>query len=124
MTSSDLPPAVEDEEYYRQNTRRIQEEEEACTPEDMITIETVSLRKGGWRNTEGFLSDLRHLDKNLAIVIFFAIITAILFLVFYKVYKSTIAAGLYTTSGVTVIAILFSMIGIDLFSSLGVMILR
>lgn len=95
-----------------------------CTAEQMITIETVSLRKGGWRNTEGFLNDLRHMDPNVGVMIFFGAMTAIIFFMYLKKYRSILMSSVYTTSSVALLALALSAtLGIDFFGALGVLIM-
>lgn len=92
-----------------------------CEPEKMITIESISLRRGGWRNTDGFLNDLRHIDSNLGTLIFYGVVTAVLFYLYWKSTKSMTIASLYTTSSLCVIALSFGAIfGLDFFGALGV----
>lgn len=91
-----------------------------CEAEKMVKIETVSLRKGGWRNTEGFLNDLRHVDPKIGTLVFYGVITAVLFYLFWKKTKSMSMSSLYTTSALTMIALTFGAIfGIDFFSAVG-----
>lgn len=86
----------------------------------MITIEPTSLRRGGWKHSEGIVSDLRHIDTKLGTLLFFGAITAVLFYLFYRTQRSMMGATIYTSSSVCMLAISFSTIfGIDLFGSLG-----
>lgn len=100
--------------------RRTPPAERNCVAEKMVTIEAVSLRRGGWRNTEGFLNDLRHLDPNIGVLIFYGVITAMLFYLFWKTTKSMSIAAMYTTSGLSIIALTFgALFGIDFFAAIG-----
>lgn len=91
-----------------------------CEVERMISIEPISLRKGAWRHSDGVLSDLRHVDKKLGTIIFFGVITALLFYLFWRSEKSMPMAAIYTSSSLCIIAITFSLaLGIDLFGAIG-----
>lgn len=90
-----------------------------CEVEKMITIEPISLRKGRLKYSDGILSDLRHIDPRLGTLIFFAILTGILFFLFMRTYKSAISASLYTASAVSSIAAVFSIFGVDLLGAIG-----
>lgn len=91
-----------------------------CEAEKMVTIEPISLRRGGWRNSGTVLSDLRHVDPKLGIIIFYAVIAALLFFLYWKRFQSLAAASLYTTSSVTMFAVaLHAAFGIDFFTAVG-----
>lgn len=91
-----------------------------CDIEKMITIEAVSLRKGGWRHNDRILSDLRHLDPKLATVIFFAILSGVIFFIFWRRCKSIPMTSLYTTYTMGIMAVVFSaLLGIDFFTAVG-----
>ncbi len=91
-----------------------------CEAEKMITIEPVSLRRGGWRNTDGFLNDLRHMDPKVGVVVFFGILAAVMFYLYWKTYKSLGIATIYTTSSLALLSLsLSAAFGIDFFGAVG-----
>lgn len=87
----------------------------------MITIEAVSLRKGGWRrHSETILSDLRHLDPKVGTVIFFAVVTAVMFYMYFSRSRTIVSSAISTASSVGILAVVFSLaFGIDLVGAIG-----
>jgi cbb3-type cytochrome oxidase subunit 3 len=91
-----------------------------CQAEEMITIEPISLRRGGWRKTEGALNNIRHMDPKFGTVVFFGVVTAVMFFLYWKKYNSITASALYTTSSLTLLAVALSAsLGIDFLSAVG-----
>lgn len=101
-------------------TRRSLRPSQNCEIEKMVTIETVSLRKGGWRNTDGFLNDLRHIDPQAGVLIFYGSLTAVMFYLYWRKLRSLSTSTLYTTSSLAMIALsLSAAFGIDFFGAVG-----
>lgn len=87
-----------------------------CEPEKMVTIEPVYLG----RKHASILSDIRHMDPKIGVVIFYGVITAVTFFLYYRTTKNISTASLYTTSSVAMLALsLSAAFGIDFFSAVG-----
>ncbi len=90
-----------------------------CEAEKMITIEPISLRRGGWRHM-GISSTLRHIDPQIGVVIFYAVMTSVIFFLYWRKYKSLLSASIYTTSSITMLGMSFAAaFGIDPLAALG-----
>lgn len=112
QSSSEPPPFV----YVRRPCP-----DDQCSIEKMITIEAVSLRRGGWRHSDGVLADLRHIDPKLGILLFFGVVAAALFFFFWRAYRSMPEAAMYSASGFLMVATTFSLLfGVDFFGAVGV----
>lgn len=110
-----VPPPASSSSYVRRKPPS-----QDCAAEGMITIEPVSLRRGSWRHSDGYLNSLRRLDPQIAVVIFYGVLTAMMFYLYWNKYKSIAMASLYTTSSLVILAVsLATVFGIDFLGAMG-----
>lgn len=87
-----------------------------CEPEKMVTIEPVYLG----RKHASVLSNIRHMDPKIGVVVFYGVVTAVTFFLYWRACKNISMASLYTTSSVAMLALsLSAAFGIDFFSAVG-----